>query len=605
MKKRGQVTVFIIIALLILIIGGILIYSHKKQTEIKPSALPNELMPVSNLIGGCLASLGQDAVKTLGMQSGYIYIPDDIKNNPKRHLKFAGFTLPYWYYDYESHIPDKAFIEKQISFYVNENLDKCLNDFKSLKMFNIKVLGEPETETRINDNNLIIILRYPMEITSGKSKRKADTFTATLNVRLGRVLKLAREIMASENEQAWLEQKTIDIMASNNEIPFTSLVFSCTPKIWKVDEVKNLTKHMLYANLPLIRIDHTKYRKFEKPIGAYESPSLPPSDMYEYSMFFWKNALQDDFSDMRVGFTYMPDWDMLFRVTPSSGNMMKSEHINPGSSNVVNLAQYCIQFYHFVYDVEYPVMVSIYDDKSFTKGYMFNFAFPVTVFGNWGIRNSRMPMEASAPETEEFCSDTGDKSYMVWVRDKTTFQDVPDAIVKYSCIKYECNLGKTDASGKLSFKLPRACKNGLIVVDKKGYLESVKQVTQDSMAVELKPLYKVTYTIRKYDNSTHQYYDIGSDEKAVLYMKSGNRMVYDVYGKSSNTIELTSGNYSIEIYLYKDNKLEGGYSGVIDVPEQPASAVFNAFIWPGRKQEDIYNLITSHYNSSLIKQIIR
>ncbi len=605
MKKRGQVTVFIIIALILLILGGILVYTHKKNTEIKPTTLHHELMPVSNLIGSCLASEAGDAVKILGMQSGYLYIPDNIKNNPGRYLKFAGFTLPYWYYDSESHMPDKSFIEKQISAYVDKNINKCLNNFSSLKMFDVKVLGKPEVETKINDNNLVIILKYPLEITSEKSETKADMFSATLNVRLGRVLKLAREIMASENNQAWLEQKTIDIMASSDKIPFTSLIFSCTPKIWKVDKIENLTKHMLYANLPLIRVAHTDYRRFEKPLKDYEHPSSqPPSDMYEYSMFFWKNGVHDDFSDMRVGFTYMPEWNMLFRVTPSAGNIMKSEHINPGSSNIVNLARYCLQFYHFVYDVKYPVMVSIYDDKSFTKGYMFNFAFPVTVVGNWGIRNSRMPLQASAPETEEFCSDTGDKNYMVWVRDNSTYKDIPEASVKFSCIKYECSLGKTDSSGKLSFKLPKACKNGLIVIDKKGYLETIKQVRQDSIPVEMQPLYRVSYIIRKYDNTTKQYYDVGSDEKAVLYMKSRNHVVYDVYGEN-NTIELTSGNYSVEIYLYKDNKLEGGYSGIAEVPEQATSAVFNAFVWPGKKQEDIYNLITSNYNSSIIKPVIR
>src|SRR3989344_7553316 len=83
--KRGQVTLFIIVGLIILIIVGFLLFLRSDALKSKlglgrTSAIivPEQLKPVKNNIDGCVKQVGEEAINILSLQGGYIKLPQDI-----------------------------------------------------------------------------------------------------------------------------------------------------------------------------------------------------------------------------------------------------------------------------------------------------------------------------------------------------------------------------------------------------------------------------------------------------------------------------------------------------------------------------------------------
>ncbi|MBW2987901.1 hypothetical protein KY318_00175, partial [Candidatus Woesearchaeota archaeon] len=395
MAKRGalaQVSIFMVIALIILIGIGVLIFLKTRgMLEMGGSEIPKEFLPVSKYVDSCLRRVGLDAIKLVGVQGGYARVPEEIANNPEAYLPLIGnLKIPFWYYNNKNHVPSKRDIEQSIAEYIATEIPNCLGGFAPLNhTFIIKPSGSPRVNVFIKEEEVELSLDYPLEVATHSSSAEIRKFKQSVDVRLGRILRLAHEIMNAENREAWLEKRTIDLMATmpDRVIPFTNLAFSCLPLEWKTSDVESELKQTLKYNIPRVRVKKTKHLPFEKPLEYYEGLGKGmggeiPGDMAEYAMLLW-DPLSEEFNDLRVGFVYMPEWGMEFKVSPSSSGLMKSYPVQGRSFKGINLVGTCIQFYHFTYDLTYPVRVTIFDSASLgNNGYSFNFAFPVIVYHN-------------------------------------------------------------------------------------------------------------------------------------------------------------------------------------------------------------------------------
>ncbi len=99
-EKRGQITVFIILGIVVLISASFYFYFRTVRTGEfgERTVAPEEIVPVVEYIETCLYDTGSVAVEFLGQQAGYIYLPDHIKLNPFAYLqivKNSPLKLPY------------------------------------------------------------------------------------------------------------------------------------------------------------------------------------------------------------------------------------------------------------------------------------------------------------------------------------------------------------------------------------------------------------------------------------------------------------------------------------------------------------------------------
>jgi len=350
MKKRGQVTVFIILGIFILIAITLFFYLKLNTSIFTPDVIvPQQVAPIKRYVESCAYEIGKEAIIILGMQSGYVEIPEQISMDPNAHILAGGpIKTPYWHLNGEDISPSITDMQIEISEHISKNLKQCLKNFSDFDEFIIEEKDQLTVETTIAEEEVVIKLDYPLIIKNRKGDKITEwsLYTSSVPVRLRKVYRLAKSIMDAENKDMFFEKTTINLMALDPDIPFTDMEFSCSNLEWSKTEIKNSVQELLYYNLPKIRIDRTDYIPFLYPDSVYkefqkidiekdEIPENIPDDIYEYNQFFWK-PLTENFNDMKAGVRYMKEWGINLDASPSDGDLMSSNMVE-GSSEYLSM----------------------------------------------------------------------------------------------------------------------------------------------------------------------------------------------------------------------------------------------------------------------------
>jgi hypothetical protein len=140
-KKRGQVTIFVIIA--ILIIAGILLlfYVKNKSSPLTPK-IPKDIQPVYSSLQNCLENKTRESLSYAELYGGIIYTDD-------RSL-FLKEAIPY----YNLQNVSLSDVEYQMGLYIDTNLENCTKKIKDSK-YSIN-LKQPKTKVDINLNDIYV-----------------------------------------------------------------------------------------------------------------------------------------------------------------------------------------------------------------------------------------------------------------------------------------------------------------------------------------------------------------------------------------------------------------------------------------------------------------
>ncbi len=189
--KKAQLTIFIIIAILIIavVILFLVLYGNIKLpgTPISP-----ETAEVQNFVQTCLDDSIEEVVFRVGENGGYYFLPK---------ISVPVLEIPYYIKNNRSLMPSKEDIENEISKGVARELIFCLEDFAQFlegyeitkgKMNPPKVVIEPE--------KVLVEIDYPLTIIKGDSKFKLKGFNSEVPVRLGIVYDAVAEFIGMELE---------------------------------------------------------------------------------------------------------------------------------------------------------------------------------------------------------------------------------------------------------------------------------------------------------------------------------------------------------------------------------------------------------------------
>ena len=98
-NKRGQITIFIIVA--IIIIASVGLYFSLKGSLI-PDKVPATFEPIYTQFLSCLEENSLVGIDLLGVHAGYIDLPEFEPGSRympfSSQLDFLGTAIPYWYY---------------------------------------------------------------------------------------------------------------------------------------------------------------------------------------------------------------------------------------------------------------------------------------------------------------------------------------------------------------------------------------------------------------------------------------------------------------------------------------------------------------------------
>ncbi len=632
-KKRcvkGQLTVFILVIIIAIILILSFIFYRRQYEHTQPEALtPPEIVPLQLYVQSCMEDVAENAVQLMGVQGGYITIPPEILRKPQAYVNLdpqGYFKSPLWYYRGKSQLPDLNVIAQQFNNYMNEQLPYCVNNFTAFQEhYTVQILSSPKTVTLFTNEDIEVRTTYLLRAQANfgnQTRADIQEFVIHVPVRMKKILALAKKIVDAENEYLFMENVTIDLMAGHPDIPFTNLAFECgtqkTHEKWKISSLRAKVQELLAYNIPMMRVENTIYTPFEAPRETYESfrglprdektgeiknlPtfSLPDDAYYYFHMLVDAGASEPS---MRVGFSYEPRWGMYFRGNPSHNGYLKSKSARGAEQYLQFL---CINFYHFTYDVVYPVQISITDTESYGgQGYVYSFFLPVQIKQNRGVREDIGVTFFDVPDqSRDLCMQEGND---VTIKAMGMFggmysQEISGVNISYLCISDYCELGITggeDGHYQLRTTLPSNCAYPYILGEKQGYLPAKEQLLnmeQDTIEIPMKRLKKMNYEVRKNlyfsETGTLIPVSIPLDEREnvtiSLSVKNATYEQYASYPSPGSTIDLVLDEgivYDVKIMGskrgYAREYIFGGYDGTwspsYDDVASSDTIIFNMF----------------------------
>ena len=169
--KRGQVTIFVIIA--IILIASLSLYfifgnlNDSKETDYV------EGLPVYTFVEECLETTSKQTLYFIGLHGGYFIPPEKSTDN----------GVPYYIYLGDSFLPSINQIEREISSFIESSLILCVDNFKEFNDFEINQ-GSIETRTNIKEEVVSIKINYPLTIEKEGSVSRIEEFEVEIPIRL-------------------------------------------------------------------------------------------------------------------------------------------------------------------------------------------------------------------------------------------------------------------------------------------------------------------------------------------------------------------------------------------------------------------------------------
>jgi hypothetical protein len=554
--KRGAVTLFIILGILIVASVFTFVYFKddianlfRKQEAVTAVTVPKQIEPIKNYIDSCIDDVSQEAIDRVSNQGGYVELPNDdvpislanIFSNqleifPRRNVK----TI-YWFYEsgngiQKNQIPSLNDIEKQINNYINNNLENCLDYFDLFPDFEIRY-DKIETQTEIGDNQILITVNIPMTIVKEDFTFNLDEFYVSKDSSLGKLYAIAKKIQDKENTEYFLEKKTLDFMVTYKEIPYNGIDFECSPKIWTKSKVIEDFKNILEINIPYYKIEGTNYEV---------------NSNHEY--YVVKDVGIDN-PEVNVNFAYNRDWPFAIDIEPGDEILKGNSYTSDSSITSFLMSLFCLNNYHFIYDIKYPILINLNDDKG-----SFQFATQVIINHNQP-RENRFIVDQDYTSESKICKNklTDMTIYVLSYDNSGNMVPLRDASISYNCFTSTCDIGKTriQANGEvyLKDKFPQ-CMNGFVIAEKQGYSKEKSMVSSNeeaTLSMILEPIYEKNIDVKLVGSSG--LLAIGAKEKVIITFESKDRdYSASVIYPDINKIKLSAGEYYVKVYTMYENE---------------------------------------------------
>ncbi len=535
-KKRGQITVYIIVGLLILI--ALVLGAYFLVSSAQPGTGPNqvtkvpvELEPVNKFVTDCLKATTEDAIKTVMEHGGYADFTKLTANkfqpteaNSVEYSPDSDYLVPYWSYlkskdtctagcEFASMAKPlcrqgssgnacitqgKNSVEEEIDWYITQNLGKCLNGFITFKQQQMIVeqVGDIKPTTTIRNGSVSVLLELPLRITYQGTVKNIKDFTTVVDSSIAELYTVAVDIANYEANNCFVERHQVNVMAyyqgwkSNDLPPFSADTFGDhASKFWfKQNVEKRLISVTSFAmqNINIFNTSEFDYVKVQES-GSYKDTVQA---MYNQFIFFPLSA----YHDVKVNLFYFPWWNPYFDIAPSKGSLIGPSELFEGSgsgwlSMILNTV--APKTYEYSYHYSFPAMVEIrkWDEKSLREELM-RFALEPNIRANKCFSpQSTIITETSAESMICDPEFRGTAKQTIRVSDELTNAPVMGAEVFFYAGD-SCSLGLTDSSGKLVTTFPSAA-GGLIDIKKDGYLEYFVSEQDFSTLgdIKIKPLF--------------------------------------------------------------------------------------------------------------------
>lgn len=559
-NKRGQVTIFIIVGLIILISSLVVININSKSKqldvdmEFKESitSRPNFAKPVANYIEVCMQSTAKEAFILLGERGGYIYnnialpIKGDFVNS--QGVEFFGNVIPYWEYvdtptgktngfNVIYNVPslcksnracittsapgdDDMSIEGQVERYIDENIDSCLNNFNDFKnqRFDITKVTDFSSVVKIRESTGDVLIRatYDLNVAKDDDSANIDKYEAVLDFDFYSIYERIHHFITKQSQIGFIELhmlRVMDALAFTNEIPnYKTKVFFEDEQKWKVSsDIRPKIKHLIDNYVQTQKIMYTRNWYYTE---------IPDSVSY-------KNPVKSHYLDMvfdiyngtslrstSIDFEYYPEYfDAKIWMADNeykSGDKIKQKNVLgsmfdgiPLIEDVLSLVQ--IWEHQASYYVTYPTLITFTEHNAFTNyettgDYMFSFAIESNIVDNIPVElydNSAITQSIS---NTVLCDDQlKDVPLNITITDYLHETPVSNVEMSYTCAEKTCVISDSDINGNINIRVPDCGSIPYLTFKNNNYMLKRQEIDLDvqDINVELHPKITHNFQVKK------------------------------------------------------------------------------------------------------------
>ncbi len=496
MGKKGQVTVFIILGIILMVIfAAVLFIVNKSTTEsiayeqaLTSDSVPQQFVALQQFVESCMYSVGKKGITILGQQGGYIS-PETLGDySITDQTSGVGIDLdplkvPYWHYNSKDNQDPSTLItslkpalydeddsywsiEAQLARYLEANIDDCLGDFQIFDSQGYLVTQEyPVAEAQIHDNEVYFLLEMPLEVSKGDADASMENFVSGVDINLKQYYETAEQITAAQQEYTFLENHLINVlslyaMPGGHFPPFlATTVDEINTDVWYTSQLQISLKEMLAAYVPMIRHQGSDnfYRYDFQASGS--SDELIPLYSQTYDNMILPLEIQDQTSPITIDFNYF-GWEPYLNINGGEDTIKPQEANIESPLPLVNL-DFTFQNYLNTYDISYPVLVTIEDQDALNgEGFIFNIALESNIINNEAIDMAYIQPKTSISNfesvvcNEEHLSDTLVKTIVI---DAYTGEPISDVFFEFNVPEQDtCGLGTTNSVGTIEEQYPLA-----------------------------------------------------------------------------------------------------------------------------------------------------
>ncbi len=516
-SKKGQITVFIIIGLVVVILIALLFtfrgkevtdsLSQNEKNLLLTEKVSSDFRPLQDFVDSCIYNTAKEGIRLVGLQGGYIDTSSLLadKNDPTSPSSNSiyywpegdSYKIAYWWYmdskqdcfnsgtcSFNSKQPDLTgspnSIEAQLENYISTHVKDCLSDFSVFKDqgFEFSEKREPRADVTIGTSDVFVNLDYPFRAEKQNRKQDLNFFNVKLDVNLRDTYELAQKIAKQEAQNAFLEMQVIELIALNSGSEEDSLLppfyqpsaFPINPRqIWTKTEVSSYLSSLLSSYVPFFQVlESQNFKMLSTESGTstdaiLQSMILPLGDSYFFhSVVFdyrnwWGLYLNIGQSEILTPTRSVPDYLLKF---PVIGNVLSS--VLPYN-------------YQFAYDVSYPVVVTTTDDRAFNgEGFVFNIALESNVRNNLPVTESDVSFDdMDALYDSMFCNEEDYESgtIRIYTHDANGV-GIPGTKVSFESVGTSCIMGLSeehDDGVYFESKFPLAV-GGILTLEAPGYI---------------------------------------------------------------------------------------------------------------------------------------
>lgn len=543
-SKKGQVTLFIIIA--IVIVGAVVGYFILRDSSV--GGLSQDMQPAYDYYVSCLERHASQGVALLGEQGGYIELPEFESGSSYRpyssQLDFLGQPVAYWMYMSGNNIlkeqlPTKSGMEEQLEQYVENRLSDC--DFSDFNEEGYGVFIEQgSVDVSIRDNQVEVDVSNPVYLSFDSQSASVNQHRIEIDSKLGSYYDLAKDIYKYEKENMFLENYALDVLFLH--APVNDVLQTCEPFVLNEQEVKNNISLALSGNIGALKLKGSYY------------------DLAKEENKYFVNDIGQNV-DENINFIYSPDW-------PARMEIYGDRVVRPvGLQQGLGILGFCYVPLHYVYDVDFPVLIQIWNNDE-----VFQFASSVVIDKTQA--REAIPSEAGTFVESPICQY---KNQDVEVYTYDYDLNPVEASLKFKCLDSECYIGETE-SGIYTGGFPQ-CVNGFIIAQSEGFAEAKYMIStneEDVANVLMKRLYNMSIEV------------LGDGQEvsnAIVIFRGENSQT--VAYPEMKSVELAEGDYNVSVYVYKDSNLVLPATSKTECVDVPVSGVGGVF---GLEEEKCFNL---------------